>query len=52
MDEEVVSTIDKLRGLVPRATYINEKMKEVVTLEGRSKHTSVTATPNETEDAA
>jgi hypothetical protein len=43
MDTKIVSKIDKIRGLIPRATYINERMKEIVMSDSRPKHADTTA---------
>lgn len=43
MDDDVVKKIDVDRGLIPRSTYLNAKMKEIVMPESRPKHADITA---------
>lgn len=43
MDKEVLKNLDKIRGLIPRATYINEKMKEMVMPASVPQQTGTTA---------
>jgi hypothetical protein len=43
IDGAVLSGIDKGRGLIPRATYINEKMKEIVMPASVPQQTDTTA---------
>ncbi len=45
MDAKLVSEIDKKRGLIPRAAYINEKMKEIMMPDRRPSNPGITATP-------
>lgn len=33
IDRKILSKIDKVRGLIPRATWINEKLKEMIPAE-------------------
>ncbi len=47
MDEDVVTKIDKIRGLIPRATFINEVMKANVMPDSRPKQAGITATPSQ-----